>query len=136
MGRGDIGMRRAMHTMILAAALLLAACGGEGAAPEGNEGDGGDGAGATVSVMGTNDLAFEPAELSAPAGTITVELTAEDAVNHTFVVENADGDAEVAAADPGQTGTGTVDLESGSYTFYCDVPGHREAGMEGTLAVE
>lgn len=125
-------MRRGL-TVVLAVltSVLLAACGG-GAAPDGGGGDGG----AALAVTGTDGLAFEPAELTAPPDEITVELTAEPSVRHTFVVEDADGDTTVVEAAAGETATGTVSLEAGSYTFYCDVPGHREAGMEGTLEVQ
>ncbi len=108
------------------AAGLLTACGADGETGTGQ---------ATVSVTGTDELSFEPADLTASAGTITVELTAEDAVEHTFVVEEL-GDRQVVAAEPGTTSTGTIELDAGSYTFYCDVPGHRQAGMQGTLTVE
>lgn len=98
-------------------------------------GDATDGEGSTITVTGTNALAFEPETLTASAGTVTVELTAEDADEHTFVVEEV-GDTEVVAAAAGETATGSVDLESGAYTFYCDIPGHRAAGMEGELTVQ
>lgn len=124
-------MRARTLTLIVAGSLMLAACGGDG--DDAGNGDG-DGAEPSVSVTGTDALAFEPSQLSAEAGSVTVELTAEQAVEHTFVIEEA-SDAEVVAAAPGETATGTIELEPGTYTFYCDVPGHREAGMEGTLEV-
>jgi len=125
-------MRARTLTLIIAGSLMLAACGGDGDDAGNGDGNGGE---PTVSVTGTDALAFDPDQLSAAAGSITVELTSEQAVEHTFVVEEA-SDTEVVAAAPGETSTGTIELEAGSYTFYCDVPGHREAGMEGTLEVE
>lgn len=138
--------RYLMPAVGVAAAVALAACGGgdggdtavddgAGTATEGGAGAGAGGGGGTVAVTGTDALAFEPSELSAAAGTVTVELTAEEQVRHTFVIEDL-GDQEIVAAGAGETATGTVELEPGSYTFYCSVPGHREAGMEGTLTVE
>ena len=127
-------MRARTLILIIAGSLMLAACGGDGD-DAGNGNGAADGGEATVSVNGTDALAFDPDQLSAAAGSITVELTSEQAVEHTFVVEEA-SDTEVVAAAPGETSTGTIELEAGSYTFYCDVPGHREAGMEGTLEVE
>ncbi|HEX6206848.1 MAG TPA: cupredoxin domain-containing protein [Actinomycetota bacterium] len=121
-----------MLITLVAGALVLGACGGDDGGDDGATGGGGS---ADVSVTGTDALAFQPSELSAEAGSITVELTSEEGINHTFVVEEA-GDEVVASADPGQTDTGTIELEAGSYTFHCDVPGHRDAGMEGTLTVE
>lgn len=120
-----------LHLVLaLTAVLALAACGGGGDAGDGPGGDG-----RALEVLGTDALAFEPSQLSAPAGEITVELTSEPGVNHTFVIEEL-GDREVVEAGPGETASGTVELEPGTYTFYCSVPGHREAGMEGILTVE
>jgi nitrite reductase (NO-forming) len=36
----------------------------------------------------------------------------------------------------GQTTNVTIDAPAGTYTFYCSIPGHRQAGMEGTLTVK
>lgn len=114
------------HLLVaLTAVVVLAACGG------GEPGGRADGT--VLEVLGTDDLTFEPSELSAPPGEITVELTTEE-INHTFVIEQLD-DREVVAAGANETASGTVELEPDTYTFYCSIPGHREAGMEGTLTV-
>ncbi len=105
-------------------ALGLAACGG-----------GGDGGGesADLTVNAVSGFDFEPAEATVEAGEVTITLTNEDEQRHTFVID----DPQISLdANAGESDTGTVDLEAGTYTFYCDVPGHREAGMEGTLEVE
>jgi plastocyanin len=116
-------------TALLAAALLLAACGG---------GDGDAGDGEAVAPDGTilieaGDLYFDPEEVSAEAGAVEFSLVNVGAVEHDLVIEEA-GDVEVARADPGETVTGSIELESGTYTYYCSIPGHR-AAMEGTLEV-
>lgn len=119
-----------MLTGALMAALVLAAC------PAG-DGDAPGGASDTIAVTGTDALAFEPDQFTVPAGQeVTVELTSEEGVNHDFIIEDANGDVDVAHADSGETDTGTFTIDdAGTYTVYCAVPGHREAGMEATLEV-
>ena len=120
---------RSLARLALAGALALGltACGG---------GDGGESPTADVepdvSVLGTDALKFQPETLSASAGEVAIELTTGPAVNHNVVV---DGEVVVDVAE-GETGVGTINLDAGEYTFYCSIPGHRTAGMEGTLTVE
>lgn len=108
--------------------LALAACGGEGAAtacPPPSEPD-------VVAVCGTDQLAFVPSRVSAWPGEVTIALTCQR-VAHDFVL--AQGDVMVAECTGGDTAVGSTDLTAGEHDFYCSVPGHRSAGMEGTLTV-
>lgn len=119
----------------LALAAIVTACGGGGAdAGDADGGDVGATGGETLEVIGTDGLAFEPDRVTVAAGEVTVELTSEPAAPHTFNIEELD-DVEVVMAAGGETATGTIELEPGTYTFYCSIPGHRQAGMEGTLTV-
>lgn len=85
--------------------------------------------------VGATSFAFDPDEIRISAGEdVAIVLTSED-ILHDFFVE--DGASHVAAADAGDTAAGGLRIdEPGTYTFYCSVEGHREAGMEGTLVVE
>jgi plastocyanin len=114
---------------LLAASLVLAACGG-GGDDEGAADGGGNGGTITIEA---GDLYFEPEEVSASAGTVEFELVNVGAVEHDLVIEEA-GDTEVVFPDAGETATGSIELEAGTYTYYCSIPGHR-ATMEGTLEV-
>jgi plastocyanin len=123
-------MMRAPRTTLtlLAASFVLAACGG-GDDDAGTADGGGDG----VITIEAGDLYFDPEQVSASAGTVEFELVNVGAVEHDLVIEEA-GDTEVVHVEAGETATGSIELEAGTYTYYCSIPGHR-AAMEGTLEV-
>jgi plastocyanin len=114
---------------LLAASFVLAACGGG----DGDDTGAADGGGNGVVTIEAGDLYFDPEQASASAGTVEFELVNVGAVEHDLVIEEA-GDTEVVFADAGETATGSIELEAGTYTYYCSIPGHR-AAMEGTLEV-
>jgi uncharacterized cupredoxin-like copper-binding protein len=128
-----------MRTKSLTAALLassllvVTACGGDGETADAPA----EAAAATsggVTVVAT-EFAFDPADLSLPADQATdLTLDNQGVVEHDIVVEELE-DRELVYADPGQSVTASVTVPAGTYTFYCSIPGHREAGMEGTLTV-
>lgn len=124
-------MTKLVVGLVVASPVVLTGCGN------------GDGTGAEESpeVTGevvtfvSSDLEFTEAPRQMPSGEVTIELVNEADVVHNVTIEEFD-DLEVVEAGAGETATGAVTLEPGSYTYYCSIPGHREAGMEGTLTVE
>jgi plastocyanin len=81
------------------------------------------------------DIKFEEDELEMPADTdVTVVLHNEGFLQHDFAIEDTDFITELT--DAGESAEIVVNLPAGDYTYYCTVPGHREAGMEGTLKVK
>ncbi len=119
--------------LVAAGSLALTACGG-GSEDTGTTPPADTGAENEVVLNGTIQLKFDPTTASADAGTVTFTLASEGVV-HNVVVEGVNDDAVIVEAEAGQTASGTVDLEAGTYTYFCNVAGHREAGMEGTLTV-
>jgi plastocyanin len=81
-------------------------------------------------------LAYTSDEAESEAGSVTVELNNPQAVPHDVAIEDSGG-KEVGKTDviTETTSSTTVDLKPGEYKFFCTVPGHRDAGMEGTLNV-
>lgn len=94
--------------------------------------------GATVALAAdpSGALAYETDSLEAKPGTLSVEFTNQAPIAHDVVFER-DG-KEVARSDviTGSSDTVTFDAKPGKYTYYCSLPGHRAAGMEGTLTVK
>ena len=75
---------------------------------------------------------FVPAALEAHEGEIAVTITNLDALDHDFTIDELDVQLLIG---PNETVEGTFEAGVGEYVFYCSIPGHREAGMEGTLSV-
>jgi plastocyanin len=83
------------------------------------------------------ELKFSPASLTAKAGAATISFSNGTPLGHNFTL--ADSSGTVVGATPtfqGATKPLSVTLKAGTYKFYCTVPGHRQAGMEGTLTVQ
>jgi uncharacterized cupredoxin-like copper-binding protein len=151
--------RRLCLTALAGASILLGACGG-GSSSSGSSGasstsGGGYGGGygssakapaaAPAASAGTlalaavesGGLSFDHKTLTAKAGSVTLTLSnpGSNGSPHAIAVEGQGVARSGSTASPGGSSSVTLSLKPGTYTFYCPVPGHRQAGMEGTLTV-
>ena len=95
---------------------------------------GGGGGGAPVKIDAA-DLSFTPKEVTAKAGAVSITLNNIGKIQHTLVVEE-DPSFKKLDTNGGTNATGTLQAKAGqTYTLYCDIPGHRAAGMESKLKV-
>lgn len=148
-------------TLALSAAvavLAISACGGSGSkettssaasspavtssAPTTSSSPSRAGAAASASLAVAADpsgqLKFTKSSLTAEAGKVTIRFTNNSSVAHNLTIQQASSGSMVGATPTvtGGTKTLTVTLKAGTYTFFCSVPGHRDAGMKGTLSVQ
>lgn len=146
-----------INSLALAAAVLmlgLTACGGSSSssssatsspstttsssttssAPSGASAGGGR---LSLAADPSGQLKFTKSSLTAKAGTVTIEFTNSAPVVHNLTVQQGTNGPVVGATPTFQGGTKTLTLKlkPGTYTFFCSVPGHRAAGMQGTLVV-
>lgn len=127
-------MRRSLHLLLaLACAAAVTGCGDDlDPQPAGDTGD----PATEVTVAGTDQLVWRPPELTASPGAVQVRVDCDAELGHEFAIEGVQEGQPIAACEPAGTGAGTVELEAGTYTFFCAVPGHRQEGMEGQLVIE
>jgi plastocyanin len=104
---------------------------------EAEGGSEGSAAALDVEADPSGQLAFTTDEASVKAGKVTVNFTNSSPVPHDVRIESSGGEelggTEVISE---KSESAKVDLKPGEYTFFCSVPGHRQAGMEGTLTVK
>jgi plastocyanin len=116
--------RFAILALGLIAVMALTACG-----------TGGSGAAPLAVTVKAEDIKYDTTALTAKVGqAVTVTLSNGGALDHSFVIDELN--VKIENVKPGGTGTATfTPSTAGTYTFYCNVPGHKEAGMVGTLTV-
>jgi plastocyanin len=95
------------------------------------------GPGGTVKLAADpTELLYDTKKLSSKPGEVTIDFANPAQIEHDVAIASGSevlGKTELITQ--GETST-AVELAAGTYDFYCTVPGHREAGMAGTLTVK
>ncbi|HMF83673.1 MAG TPA: plastocyanin/azurin family copper-binding protein [Acidimicrobiia bacterium] len=120
-------------TIVVATAAIATACGGGGGGGSSSYKQPKGPAQTTLDIKGGNFF-FDPKNPDAPAGVDAIKLTSEGGL-HTLVFAGDKVPHFKLQASSGNSDELRVDLKPGTYEFFCDIPGHREAGMDGTLTV-
>jgi uncharacterized cupredoxin-like copper-binding protein len=144
-------MKLSLGTAALCAALAVAGCGGSdskkssansdtgaSSAPAPAPAPSGSGGGSSLQLAAdeSGQLKFDKTSLSAKAGKVTITMDNPSPVPHAVAVEGNGVDKDGSTVGNGGKSTVSVDLKAGTYTFYCPVDGHKDAGMKGTLTVK
>ncbi len=142
-------MAKTMSLLTTAVVLGVAGCGGSSgtgssaSTPPSTSTSGGAAAPAAASGAGSavhlaavpGALAFNTKTLTAKAGEVTLSMANPSSLPHGIGINGNGVDKDGTVVQQGGTSTVTVKLKPGTYTFYCPVPGHKQAGMKGTLTV-
>jgi plastocyanin len=81
------------------------------------------------------DLGFKEKELKIGPGKVTIQEVNTGATAHTLVIDGVVGKKLSVPAHDAKD-MATFQIAAGTYTYFCDIPGHRQAGMQGTLTVK
>lgn len=111
---------------------VIAACGGS-SGPDSAYKEPTGPAVATLKINAGN-VYFKPTELTAPPGIVQIKLYNQESGTHDLVIKDISG-FHLEVSGEGSNASGKVDLKAKKYEFSCTIPGHKEAGMKGTITV-
>jgi plastocyanin len=120
--------------LVALAAVVLAGCGGGGS----SDSSGGyvppKGPATETIEIDAQNFSFTPDKPTVKPGIANLKLVSKGGV-HTLVFDGAYNGFLLEVSGSGDSQSQKIDLKPGKYTFYCNIPGHRAMGMEGTLTV-
>lgn len=90
-----------------------------------------------VTVVMT-EMMYTPSTFTVPVGAkVVLTLENKGVVTHDFTIDDLNGQQVQQVVPVGQTGTLTflAPTQPARVVFYCSQPGHRQAGMQGTMVV-
>lgn len=126
---------RRSAALIVVGAALIGACGGNDRDQRGSVSTPGDGIVSSTVEVTAVDINFPVKTFTAKAGTVRFLYRNDGQIRHTLVIEGVSAFDKLDVTGKGGTDEGTVELKPGTYTIFCDVPGHRPAGMEAKVVV-
>jgi nitrite reductase (NO-forming) len=87
------------------------------------------------SAVSLEDIVFDPKELTIAANTdVTISLSNKGVTIHNFNIDELNIHSGDVA--PGASGSVKINAKPGDYQYYCNIPGHKAAGMVGILHVK
>jgi plastocyanin len=89
----------------------------------------------SIAANPSGALAYSTKTLAAKTGRVTITMTNMSPLEHNLTIAQGSNVLGATPTFTGGTKALSLVLKPGTYTFYCSVPGHRQAGMEGTLTV-
>jgi hypothetical protein len=107
--------------------------------PAADSAAGSGGAGGVTEVGAVlREWAIDLTQAEVPAGTVRFTVTNQGRMQHNLAVQNAGGTIAKTATFASSAGAQTleVQLEPGTYTLICDLPGHAQQGQKITLVVK
>lgn len=164
--KASMHRRLGLAVLLAIVAIFAVGCGGDDGTTTATEAENETaaategGAGRSTLTIDMGDFFFAPKNVTAQAGSTTIETPNEGSVEHELVLFKTDIDAadlpteangevdeekldevaeeigEVDDVEPGDTKSGKFELTPGKYVMFCNLPGHYAQGMYGTVTVE
>jgi uncharacterized cupredoxin-like copper-binding protein len=135
-------VRKSLALFAIVIPLVLAACGSDDDESSTSAASDTESS-TTVSTAGGETLDFsetefkiDPSDPTAKAGAVTFNVSNDGQTVHNLEVEGNGVEEVTDDLQPGDKGVLSVDLQPGTYEFYCSIDSHREQGMEGELTVQ